>query len=339
MATLKTTAELDIAQKHTDEMSQTLLSADDKQEIIYLITDAVQQLGAATKVASKCDVSSATISQMISNQYITKDDKMWRKVANALGWRSKSWVVSPDVTNTTIVTQILTDAQRESMFVAISENAGCGKTAGTLLYLDNDRSGNVFHLKCRYWSKLEFLVRLRTTLGLPVAKGVNTANDMLDQVIHFFKMRKGKPLLILDQANSLKPQSLELLIHIFNELEDRLAVVMTGTRNLRKMIEGGAQYNRAAYDELASRFGRNFISLPGYNFKDCRRMCAANGITDQAVQQIIWNDSYPVTKEIAQANAGGGSGKGHVTVVEDGRRIKRAIMKQLMLRKLNSSMN
>ncbi len=306
------------------------LSADEKNSIEVLVKEAILQMGSAQAVANKCGVSPATISQIEKGQYKTQGDEMWRKIGAKLSWNKGGWVIVSDVTNTRIVMQTLTNAQEQSMFMGISERAGSGKSTGIKQYLNENRAGNVFYLECWVWREREFLNRLRAVIGMPQPKGDFTVNEILEQVIHYFLVRKGKPLLIIDQANSLPHSTLCMLIHIYNKLKDKLGCVIVGTENLQQKIERGIKNKIMGYDELSDRICRLFVKLHGYSANDVKKICSANGITDKETINKVWLESTPVAidvmvdGEIKKQN-----------IVESGRVIERKIIKYKMLAEAN----
>ena len=301
------------------------LSAEDRAEITTLMREAINSLGSASALATKCDVSNATISLILENKYTTKGDEMWRKIAAAIGWRRKGWVVV-NTNNTMTITNALTAAKERSMFMAISEKAGSGKSTAINLFIQNDRTNSVFRLLCRKWTPKQFLTRLRTALGIQELKGYHTLDDILQQVIDFLLLKKGRPLLILDQANSLHKSVFPYIIDLYNDLEERCGCIMSGTESLNKEIKRGVQYQQNHIDEIDSRFGRNFITLPGFTKGDVKKIALANGI-EQSLIETIWNESTPRSRTLPDG--------AQVTVVDDGRRIKRVIEKYLILNQQN----
>ncbi len=289
-----------------------------KTEIIGLILNEEARLGSLKKVANKCDVSPATLSLIKEDKYDTKGDEMWRRIGAALGWKPNEWQIAP-ITNLSIVHQVLRDAQAKSLFLPISHQAGSGKTASIEAFVTADRSNNVFHIQCREWSRRAFLIRLAAALGIAPGPGSRQLDDILEQIVSFFKQRpQARPLLIIDEADKLKPSALRVLIPIYNELEDRLGVVIAGTENLHKEIKRGVQYQVKGYDELDSRFGRNYIHLMGAPLADVRKICAANGVTEPDAQKAIFIACSP-RKTTIENRA--------VEVVEDLRRLKREVQR------------
>ncbi len=146
---------------------------------------------------------------------------------------------------------------------------------------------------------------------------------MTIKVIDFFQQRaKYKPLLIIDEADKLRPAALRSLIPIYNELEEQLGMVIMGTDNLEKEVKRGVRFDKKGFDEIDSRFGRNFIHLVGATQKDVADICAANGITDTVLQTSIFKECEP--RQIMVQNQ-------PRTVVEDLRRVKRAVQRELLL--------
>jgi hypothetical protein len=136
----------------------------------------------------------------------------------------------------------------------------------------------------------------------------------------FKRMAHLKPELILDQANSLRSSSLRTLIHLFNECEDILGLVIIGSDNLEHEIKRGVRLNKLGYDEIDSRFGRKYIHLIGATQADVRKICEVNGITDKDTQERIFADCEPIKKELKDSD-----NVKSIRVVEDIRRLKRLI--------------
>jgi hypothetical protein len=303
------------------------LTNEDKQDITALIRESIAQMGTASAVASMVGISDTTISLIAQDKYNTQGDDMWRKIGVKLGWNKSAWVVVEDVTNTRMMLQTLSDAHQKSMFIGVAERAGAGKSSGIDKYREKAKAGNVFYLECWTWGPKEFLAKLRAVIGQPKPSGANTVNEMLESVIHYFEMRKGKPLLILDQANSLPHATLSLIIHIYNKLKNRIGCVLCGTENLKQKIERGVKNQHQGYDELDDRFGRSYVTLPGYLLSDVKKICGANGIRSEQTQKQIWQECAHVGKVVEGQN---------IKVTESGRVLERKIMKYLMLNKLEA---
>jgi DNA transposition AAA+ family ATPase len=294
-----------------------------KNEIIQLIEAEKMRLGSYKAVAVKCKVSETTVSQLLSGTYLAKGDDMYLKIALALGYEFDEgrWNIATDVTNFRIIAEVLNDAKEESMFIGISEKAGSGKTATADIYLSQNKSKGVFKLNCKEWSGRIFLLELAREIGSEIPKGYASVNDLIENIADTIKkIAYARPLIILDQANSLKPSALRTLIHLFNECEDILGVVIIGTDNLECEIKRGVRLNKTGYDELDSRFGRKYIHLIGATLKDTRKICEVNGITDPKLQEQIFKDAEPGYHTLEDGT--------QIGVIKDKRRLKRIIKRE-----------
>jgi len=291
-----------------------------KQEVALLIEQEKERLGSYAKVATKCDVSPATISLIQNGKLDEVRSGAWQKIATALGWRPEGWQIV-DITNTRILHQVFDDAKKASLFMAVSHRAGSGKTASSKSFEATFKTG-VYLLQCREWSKREFLLNTCRALGIDPGRGYVSGDEMTMKVIDFFKARvRFRPLLIIDEADKLRPAALRSLIPIYNELEEQLGLVIMGTDNLEKETKRGVRFDKKGFDELDSRFGRNFIHLLGATAADVTAICDANGIPDKKQAADIFQECEP--RQVMVQN------RSH-TIVEDLRRVKRAIQRELL---------
>ncbi|SDE82393.1 ATP-binding protein, partial [Riemerella columbipharyngis] len=242
--------------------------------------------------------------------------------AQELGFVSNTWQLA-ETLNFKKVTNVLNDAKNAGLFMAISYKAGSGKTAALTHYAELNNENFVFYIQAREWAKREFLRELCQNLGIKEEKGYTSVDTLGMKVIEFFTKRKGKyPLLIVDEADKLKPSALRWFITLYNELEDEMGLIIAGTENLEKTIKKGVKYNKLGFDELDSRFGRKFINnLIGARLQDVEAICTANGISDKSGIKKIFDECEP-TSIIVQGQS--------IKVVEDLRRLKRVIKRELL---------
>lgn len=291
-------------------------------DIADLVRKEVAVMTSQTKVANKCNVSVATISNMANGKWDSISDSLWRKVAVALGWRPDRWT-TVETYNLRYVHSILRDAQERSMWLAISDMAGAGKSRGAQTYFEANRT-TTYYLECDEWNKGEFVKRLARTLGISQI-GCGTYYDLLDKIIsEFAEKADQKPLIIFDQADKLRDAALRCLITLFNGLEDRAGVVIMGVGHLSKKMKRSAELQISGYDEILSRFGRVFLDLPGSPYADVAAICQANGVGDQATIKAIWKEVYDQDK--THATIGGKQYR----VVKDLRRLKKVIQRELL---------
>ncbi|MEL3904430.1 MAG: ATP-binding protein [Treponemataceae bacterium] len=296
----------------------------DKQKtaILELIEAEKERLGSYRAVAKKCGLSEATISQLRKGTYLAEGDDVYETIALALAYDfdDGEWQIA-DITNYRIVSETLHDAKNESMFIGISHRAGSGKTATANVFLNENRRAGVFKLNCKEWGARTFLTKLAQEVGADVPKGYITSSTIIEAVSEAIKrMASTRPLIILDQANSLKPAALRSIIHLFNENEDILGMVIIGTENLEYEIKRGVRLNKLGYDEVDSRFGRKYVHLVGANLNDVRKICHVNGITDREMQESIFLECDPAPVMLENGR--------QIQVIEDLRRVKKVIKRE-----------
>lgn len=298
-----------------------MITESKKKEVVAALYREKGLLGSMNKVAAKLSISGATISANILNpdNWGKVSETMWADLAGKLGVSlvSREWNIVP-TTNLKMIQVVLSDAQNEGLFMAISEKAGSGKTAAIADYA---QAGNgVYVLQCEEWSRKAFLTRLATAVGIAINR-YDTAESMAERVVKFFKQRAKEclPLIVLDEADKLRPSALRFIIPLYNRLEDEIGLVACGTDNLEKEIKRGVTAATKGYDEIDSRLGRSFVHLMGATRQDIEAICHANGVTDPDAILRIWKDSNPTHKQI---------GVKYVEIVTDLRAVKRKIKRE-----------
>jgi len=298
-----------------------MLNQTQKTEILQLVEDEKERLGSYRAVAKKCSISETAISLLRKGTYGAEGDDVYSTIGRALSYEFDitNWVIADTITNYTIVTDVLADAKEESMFMGIAHRAGSGKTASSDMYLNLNRRNGVFKINAKEWNAHMFLIEVAKEIGAEIPKGsyvkvnalIESISDTIKRIAHV------KPLIIIDQANSLKPSALRTFIHLFNECEDILGLVILGTDNLETEIKRNVRLNKTGYDEFDSRFGRTYIHLIGATLSDTRKICEVNGITDRDMQKTIFEKCEPTKMTLEDGKS--------IQVIEDFRRIKRLV--------------
>ena len=238
----------------------------------------------ANKVANKAKVSSATISQMVNNNWDLIKDEMWLKVKSNLdiNW---NWALA-QTSNLILLNDLLKKAQKGSMSVCVSDNAGLGKTTAYKFYAKV--KPNVILIECKnYWSKKSFARHQLIAAGL---EDGGTTEEMIERFSdHLGKLNK--PLIIYDQFDKLKEPQKDLFMDYYNDHDGHCAFVLSGVKALKKMEENGYKRNKMGYRERYSRYGSKFISINKISLDDVTKVCNANGVTDKELIQEIYNGS------------------------------------------------
>lgn len=250
----------------------------EKNAIVRSLREFCGLKGSQNAAARSIGVSSATLSQMINGNWELITDEMWRTVATKTGYSRREWVVVKTGGFETM-TSILTDAKNKAMVVAVTGDAGSGKSESIKVFAKSNK--NVFHLVCsEYWNRKNFMTELLSQLS--ITNYGYTVGEMMAEIISTIKRREN-PLIILDEADKLSDQVLYFFISLYNHLEDSCGIILCATNYLAKRIRKGVNSNRKGYEEIFSRIGRKFVPMNCVTADDVEVVCKANGIEDDRV--------------------------------------------------------
>jgi type II secretory pathway predicted ATPase ExeA len=306
-----------------------------RNAIISHIERWKEKLGSYSAVAKKVNINVGALSTIMAGKYGADETKMLQRIAAALDYKDNDWKIVRSAGNYLYTERIFQDAKQESMWFAISNKAGSGKTAAMEDLYNQDHSGAVIFIQAEEWSGRAFMIRLiRKTMGEQALKGgYKTITEMLDMVVNYFNdMSLNRPILLIDEADKLRPAALRLLIPLYNRTEDRLGVILSGTENLEKEIRAGVRLHKKGYDELESRFGRSYMHLPGTTENDIIQICLANGLADQEAQARVWGELEKIKRQ-ATVRTQTGFKDIMIEYVDDLRRVKRLVKRELLMAK------
>lgn len=249
-----------------------------------IIADEVARLAKKSSqnaVAARAKVSTATISQMVNENWKLIAPDMWRKVSVALhidqGWKHA------DTANSKIIEDLLSAAHRRHLAIGISHEAGAGKSHNFQRYVRS--TPNTIYIECKnYWTKKSFVRHLLIGAGY---RPQGTTEEMIEQFIEIMQ-KMAQPLIIFDQVDKLKDSQMDLFMDFYNELP-HCGFVLSGVPALKKRILRGVQRDKIGYRELYSRIGRKFIKLDPISEQDVQAVCEVNGLTDILSINEIYN--------------------------------------------------
>lgn len=263
-----------------------MITQEQKQGIKSKLSNYCDRMGSQNKAAKSIGVSTATVTQVLNDNWELISDNMWRLIGAKINYSSSSWV-AVQTRDFLTINSLLRDAQLNSNVFAVTGNAGSGKSFALKEYAAlNER---VYLILCNeYFNRKHFLAELLTAMGSDSAG--YTVSDMMADIVRILK-RQDRPLIIIDEADKLPDQVLYFFITLYNQLEDHCGIVLCATSHLEKRISNGVKLNRKGYREIYSRIGRRFIRLHGVGFTDVIAVCKANDVEDQKAIKEIFDDS------------------------------------------------
>lgn len=260
------------------------MTTTERQQIAARLKEYCAQKGSQNKAANSLSgVSSATVSKVLAGDWDTISDEMWRTIATQTGHEAKTWKIA-ETRAYKRMTFLLDNARVDSLVLAVTGDAGCGKTEAIKNYTSAHR--NVYHLCCsEYWNRRTFMGKLLKTMGVDTTG--STVSDMMDDIIDTLK-KKEQPLVVLDEADKLSDQVLYFFISLYNQLEGHCGIILCATNFLAKRVKKGLRLGRKGYEEIYSRMGRKFVELQVVNAEDIAAVCVANGVSDaKAINRIV----------------------------------------------------
>jgi DNA transposition AAA+ family ATPase len=245
-----------------------------KTNIANALRSYCERYGSQNKAAASMKgVSAATISQMLNSNWELITEEMWRNVAAQIGYKADKWE-AVHTTDFRLLTNILEDVKENSLVMAVTGDAGSGKTFALRNYTENNKQ--VYMLCCNeYWNRKLFLGELLTAIGKDYSGW--TVGEMMSEAVRALK-KQDEPLLILDEADKLSDQVLYFFITMYNYLEDKCGILLCATNHLEKRLKRGIKLNKKGYNEIWSRIGRKCVGLKGVTAADITAICEVNGV-------------------------------------------------------------
>jgi DNA transposition AAA+ family ATPase len=287
----------------------------------------IKRCGSATEIARKCGISASALSLFRSGKYGAKEDNLAETIAMALGYRESNWNVVETVVSYQQVATCFKAAKEESLWMGISSKAGIGKTEALRDMYTRSSDDSVIFIQCSEWNAHRFMLEIYEKV-LGKCERYLTAEKMKTAVVSYlYSISEKKPVLLIDEADKLKPSSMATLIDLYNRTESFVGALFAGTDNLEETIKRGASRAKKNMDEIDSRLGRQFIHLLGATKKDVFAICAANGVTDEVAQEKIWGDVDKEQKEVSETHK-------RVWFTDDMRRLTRLIKRERVQAKI-----
>ena len=266
-----------------------MISQINREDIAQELREYCQKFNSQNRAAAAIGIAPATVSAILNNDWALVSEAMFIKIADAIGYEASSWqAIETKVWKN--FNKILNDAQENAFVMAVTSDAGSGKTFTSKTYVKNH--AEAYHISCKsYWTKKDFLIEIGRAIGNKTdGKRVTV---LVDEIINTLRWRDSKPLLILDEADKLSDTVLQLFITLYNDLEGRCGIVLCATDHLEMHIRRGVNLGHTGFNEIISRLGRKFIALPSITSKDVTMICEANGITTaEAINEVLIGSAY-----------------------------------------------
>lgn len=257
---------------------------DNTQILAEKLAEKISRKGISqAEAARQMGVSNATVTNILTGKH-DNITGAWNKVQRWLGQEIEAWQVA-ETANFLKVQQICADAQRYGQSRAISFKPGSGKTFSARYYANN--TPNAFYVGAvGDMTKKQLLQALCNSMGLQDSWRLA---DMLELIIDKLNSLE-RPLLIIDEFDELDNKALRVFKDLYNRCTGT-GFVMIGGLHLQQRIVTGAKKAKQSYQEILSRLGGEFLGLNENNIATIRKICLANGISDEEQIKVIHQNS------------------------------------------------
>ena len=132
-----------------------MITETNKQQIAERLREYAERIGSQNKAANSLKgISSATISQVLNNNWELISDEMWRSLGAQIGWTENEWV-AVETRDYRLLISLLDDARTNSNVFAVTGEAGTGKSFTMKRYAETNK--RVYLIQCaEYWNRKMF---------------------------------------------------------------------------------------------------------------------------------------------------------------------------------------
>jgi DNA transposition AAA+ family ATPase len=243
------------------------------------------------ELASKMDISPATIIAIKKSDWEKLSDKMLKKCRDYFGL--DKWAIR-NTKNLKLITQLCEDAIENQRCLAVAGYTGAGKTTA-LEYFVKQNSGAFYALAKSYHKPRTFLQAIQKGMG--ISDGYSIA-QIVDQITTKM-INTDNCLLIIDDAGKLTSECMRLIQCIYDDTEGKAGIVLAGTEYLKTYIDAQAKANVRGFRELKRRISF-WQGMKAISKAELINICKDYNIVDRNAINYIYDnaDNYKVLSDM-----------------------------------------
>ncbi len=239
-----------------------------------------------------CGVSSATITNIVSENTDKVSDTMLAKVNNELNrLLIKDWSVI-NTYNFTSIESACNEARTRKRMIGVVGFTGAGKTIGLKYYNASQRE--TYFVTCRKSMRAkQFFKSILKSLGV---KFDGSLHDIIERIADKLS-EKQNPLLIIDEAGKLSKNCL-MYLHDLRELTiNNTGIVLAGVDYFKMNLTRFVERQKEGMEEFYDRIGK-WIRLSRPTHKEIKAICKANMITNSSdINTLLSVNNYRVLRD------------------------------------------
>lgn len=269
-------------------------------EIMHALQDYIKGHGISQEMfAAQIGVNVSYINTLMNDRMVVGTtqigDKYYVKIADAIGMISEcdqSWRHVDSVQYELILEELI-DAKTRGMDKIIVGDTGCGKSYTV---------GQFFRLRPDYTYRVtvsnEHLLRhilneLGDTMNIKHNSDIVTKMNQIGRFMRKLKLERKQPIIIIDEAENLKPRALKAIKALYDRLDGYCPIVLIGTSHLTRMIDTLREKDEPGIPQLYRRFKAGIREIKSIN-KDTMFDPFLSIVEDDNVRDMIHNlaDNY-----------------------------------------------
>lgn len=237
-------------------------------------------------------ISGSYVSQIVNRKYEAVSDEKWQLLAAQIGYvKQVGGMVYTETSISKVILQALEMAKNKEVIniTGILARGGSGKTISAEKFV-REYPEAIYVLCKRKLSLKNFWINALKSVGVDThVEGLTT--ESLSALFVATVRKMNNPIFIIDEINKASDNILLEIVDTYNEIKYKCPIVTLATPEFKKRIERGLD-KKMGYDELFSRFNRQFKELHIPTYHDVAKVCVANGIIDPTTISELAKKSY-----------------------------------------------
>lgn len=250
-----------------------------------------------TNLGKFLDISVSYMSYILNDKWneikagdstIQLPDHHFLKMADKVGYKMEQLVWKHfDNDNFIMADNFFAYCREKKAYGIIDAEVGTGKTYSAEQYLKENPLGTYLVTCDEFMAATQFGLELNKKVG-----GFQPRN--LYQIVQNIEYELGKkiakgitPIIIVDEAENLKPKSYGAIKALCDRLLGKVAIVLIGANDYEKTLKRRAVRQMACFPQIYSRFKGNIKYLHQLAKPDLVEVCNQLGIKDRAVHNYL----------------------------------------------------
>lgn len=181
----------------------------------------------------------------------------------------------------------LADGKMTGRMKLIVGESGCGKTFSVNKFLKEAPVGTYRLTVSSLYSIKDILAELCLLVGIQ-AKGSNAIRvKRIAEKLNVLKMKGYKPMIILDEAENLRPAALKMLKSLYDNVREYCAIALIGTPQLLHKLETLKDKDHDGMPQFYRRFKAGIRELPLMKKETFTEFFDELGVEDEGLRDLL----------------------------------------------------